>query len=76
MNNPVDEILKLDKAERIKAAATILNSVADEADAELTPSQKEDLRARIELYRKGEMEFNSWEDVYNEIKQKLQWIIQ
>ncbi|MEO6167234.1 MAG: addiction module protein [Chitinophagales bacterium] len=72
MNNPVEEILKLDKAERIKAAAVILNSVADEEDAELTPSQREDLRTRIELYRKGEMEFNSWEDVYNEIRQKLQ----
>jgi putative addiction module component (TIGR02574 family) len=72
MNNPVEEILKLDKEERIKAATTILKSVADEEDSELTPAQMEDLRARIELYKKGEMEFSSWEEVYDEIKKKLQ----
>lgn len=71
MNDPVEEILKLDKAERIKAATTILKSVADEEDSELTPAQMEDLRARIDLYKKGEMEFSSWEEVYDEIKQKL-----
>ncbi len=71
MNNPVEEILKLDKDERIKAASAILNSLVDEGDCGLTPAQSEDLRERIELHKKGEMEFSSWEDIYSEIRQKL-----
>ena len=71
MKNAIEEILKMNKEERIKAASLILNSIVEEENSDLSPSQKADLHARIELYKKGEMTFASWDEVYDEIKQKL-----
>ena len=71
MSNPIEEILKLGKEERIKAASLILNSIVEEDNLELSPSQKADLHSRIELYKNGEMTFSSWDEVYDEIRQKL-----
>ena len=71
MNNPIEEILKLDREERIKAASLILNSIIEEDNADLSPGQKAELQSRIELYKKSEMTFASWEEVYDEVRQKL-----
>ncbi|MEO6168542.1 MAG: addiction module protein [Chitinophagales bacterium] len=71
MSNPIEEILKLDKQARIKAASLIVNSIVEEDNDDLTPDQKVDLLSRIELYKKGEMTFTLWNEVYDEIRQKL-----
>jgi hypothetical protein len=40
MSNPTEEILKLGKEERIKAASLILNSIVEEDNLELSTTQQ------------------------------------